>query len=321
MLRTSTYLAIALCMTAMGSASTPAAAFTQVFGGGNPHIADQLHPATASTTVQPSQQVTKPSSPHPPIPMAGLPSTGSGKVMIPTPKSGSVASSTVQNGPENCATNPKLCPPKGSGSVQNGPETCATNPKLCGPTAGPYFCDTHKDLPMCGGKIAGPYFCDTHKDLPMCGGKDDGGGGGGGGGGAGGSNGKGSGHGPVVIFVPQVPVYIPGPSRVVTGAGPVVAAQARPSIASPCGTTGNIPALAAGIDQLLPTAQLSAADMTKVTELRQMIQVMSTDGKVLAARDIEEVAMNLLGYQKIWLRCGLGTFDWEKQVADAGQQK
>lgn len=88
--------------------------------------------------------------------------------------------------------------------------------------------------------------------------------------------------------------------------------------------TGNIPPLAAGIDELLPTARLSEADMTKVTELRQMIQVLSTAGKVGAARDVEEVAMNLLGYQKVWLRCGLGTFDWEKQQVastDAGQQK
>ncbi len=73
----------------------------------------------------------------------------------------------------------------------------------------------------------------------------------------------------------------------------------------------------------MPTAQLSEADMAKVTELRQMIQVLSTDGKASAARDVEEIAMNVLGYQKVWLRCGLGTFDWEKQVAsaDAVQQK
>ena len=144
-----------------------------------------------------------------------------------------------------------------------------------------------------------------------------------------GNPGKPSGSGPVVILVPQAPVQVPVavpvavPVRVATGTSSVVAAQARPSITPQCGATANIPALAAGIDELLPTAQLSEADMTKVTELRQMIQVLSTGGKAVAARDVEEIAMNVLGYQKIWLRCGLGTFDWEQQVAstDAGQQK
>ena len=88
-------------------------------------------------------------------------------------------------------------------------------------------------------------------------------------------------------------------------------------------TPADIPALAAGIDQLLPTAQLSEADMSKVTELRQMIQVLATGGKLAAARDVEEVAMNVLGYQKVWLRCGVGTFDWEQQATSTAvlQQK
>src|ERR1019366_1555916 len=126
-----------------------------------------------------------------------------------------------------------------------------------------------------------------------------------------GNPGKPSGSGPVVILVPQAPVQVPVavpvavPVRVATGTSSVVAAQARPSITPQCGAAANIPALAAGIDELLPTAQLSEADMTKVTELRQMIQVLSADGKVPAARDVEEIAMNLLGYQKVWLRCGL----------------
>ena len=138
-----------------------------------------------------------------------------------------------------------------------------------------------------------------------------------------------------MIFVPQVPVQVPAgvsgvippsaPARVATGggSGSAAAAQAQPVVTPACVTAADIPALGAAIDQLLPTAQLSEADMSKVTELRQLIQVLATDGKVAAARDVEEDAMNRLGYQKIWLRCGLGTFDWEKQVAstDAGQQK
>ena len=321
MLRTSTHLAIALCMTAIGSATTPAAAFSSQVFGGNSRIAAQLYPATASNTVQPNHEtghILTGVSPHPAIQLAGPSNTG--KIMIPTPKAGPGESSTVykspdlgklaakeaeknvgsvQNAQDSCATNPKLCSAKGTGSVQNSSESCATNPKLCGPTGGPYYCDTHKELPMCGGS-----------------------GGGSGSGSGSGSGGKGSGHGPVVIFVPQapvqVPVYVPGPSRVFSRTSSVAAAQ--PVIPPHCVTTGNIPALAAGIDQLLPAAQLSAADMTKVTELRQMIQVMSTDGKMSAARDIEEVAMNLLGYQKIWLRCGLGTFDWEQVASNDAVQ-
>ena len=120
----------------------------------------------------------------------------------------------------------------------------------------------------------------------------------------------------------QVPVAVPIPVRVATVTNTAVAAQARPSVTSQCGA-GNVPALAAGIDKLLPTAQLSKDDITKVTELRQMVQDLSTDGKVAAARNAEEVAMYYLGYQKVWLRCGLGTFDWERLVAsnETGQPR
>ena len=129
----------------------------------------------------------------------------------------------------------------------------------------------------------------------------------------------------MIIVAPQVPVQVPvavpvpygTPARVATGSGSasVVKAPAQPVVTPACMTAADIPALAAGIDQLLPTAQLSEADMAKVTELRQMIQQLATDGKVPAARNLEEAAMNLLGYQKVWLRCGAGTFDWEKQAA------
>jgi hypothetical protein len=126
-------------------------------------------------------------------------------------------------------------------------------------------------------------------------------------------------HGPVVIVVPpvRVPVYVPGPvtystsPRVVTGVSSAPAARPQPVITPTCMTAADIPALAAGIDELLPKAQLSEADMKQVVEIRQTIQLLATDGKVPAARDAEEIAMNILGYQKVWLRCGQGTFDWE----------
>jgi hypothetical protein len=137
------------------------------------------------------------------------------------------------------------------------------------------------------------------------------------------------GNGPIVILTPPVPVGVPVPvavpGRVPTGTGMAVAAQPRPAIATPvqgCGTAATIPPLASGIDELLPNAHLAEADMTRVTSLRQTIQELSADGKESAARDAEEVAMNLLGYRKVWLSCGVG-FDWVRQdaSADAGQPK
>jgi hypothetical protein len=75
-----------------------------------------------------------------------------------------------------------------------------------------------------------------------------------------------------------------------------------------------IPHLAAAIDEELPAAQLSAANLTKITVLRDLIRELSVNGKEGSARDVEEVAMSLLGYKKLWLRCGVGTFNWIKQA-------
>jgi hypothetical protein len=135
-----------------------------------------------------------------------------------------------------------------------------------------------------------------------------------------GNPGNPQGGGTVVIVAPpvEVPVAVPVavPARI-GGGGTSFAGQARPSAASQCSAAGNTPALAAGIDQLLPTAQLSKADRAEVTELRQTIQVPAAEGKVGAARDVEEVAMKVLGCRKAWPSCGVRTFDWERQVASA----
>ena len=128
---------------------------------------------------------------------------------------------------------------------------------------------------------------------------------------------------PVPVGVPVgVPVAVPG--RIPSGGG-YIPAQPRPVMqqaAQSCqGMT--VPQLASGIDQLLPTAQLSDDDKARVTSLRQSIQELATDGKEAAARDTEEIAMNILGYQKVKLNCG--AFDWEKLQAnvhaDASQAK
>ena len=133
-------------------------------------------------------------------------------------------------------------------------------------------------------------------------------------------------------MVPPLPVQVPGrvpvavpygtPAHAVTGSAfsSAATAPAQPVVTPACTTAADIPALGAAIDQLLPSAQLSEADMSKVTELRQLIQVLATDGKVAAARDVEEDAMNRLGYLKIWLRCGLGTFEWQKQAVTQAVQ-
>jgi hypothetical protein len=95
-------------------------------------------------------------------------------------------------------------------------------------------------------------------------------------------------------------------------------AQAQaPAVAPGKGCGPVIPRLAAAIDETLPTVRLSAADLAKVTMLRELIQELSKDGKEGAARDVEEVAMGVLGYKKLWLRCGIGTFNWINQSQDA----
>jgi hypothetical protein len=282
MLRNSTLLAIALSVTVIASATIPAAASSSRFmGGASNHLVSQLHPATAATGIQPSQDahhVLTPVSPPQKIAIAGSKSTGSSQ--YPYPKPGKTSVGKIEE-PFPNAPNTKPLP--------HLPPTCEA-------------------LPNCKPNGPGPN-----------------------GGSGGGQTGGKSGGGAVVILAPgvQVPAVPYGVLPRVTSAPSYVAAvQPRPAVASQpitpqCGAAGSIPALAAGIDQLLPNAQLSEADMRKITEFRQVIQILSTDGKVAAARDVEEISMNILGYQKVWLRCGLGTFDWEKQVAttDAVQQK
>ena len=134
MLRTSTFMAIALGVTAI--AITPAVALpSQVFGGVSPHIAGQLHPVTG---VQPSQDAIhvlapqKPQPPKPEVPMKippGSPKTSLGTAQIPVSQL-PVGSSTMKQpqisvselpspvykpgpGIDNvCPLNPYKCPPK-----------------------------------------------------------------------------------------------------------------------------------------------------------------------------------------------------------------
>jgi hypothetical protein len=91
---------------------------------------------------------------------------------------------------------------------------------------------------------------------------------------------------------------------------------AAPALA--CGAGGDtrggphIPPLAAAIDDILPKADLSKADLDKVTALRAKIKQAAVAGKEEAAREAEAQAMAILGYKKAWLACGPGTFIWLK---------
>jgi hypothetical protein len=91
---------------------------------------------------------------------------------------------------------------------------------------------------------------------------------------------------------------------------------AAPALA--CGPGGDtrggphIPPLAAALDDLLPTADLSATDFDNVKALRAKIKAAAAAGKEEAAREVEAQAMAILGYKKAWLACGPGTFIWLK---------
>lgn len=110
--------------------------------------------------------------------------------------------------------------------------------------------------------------------------------------------------------VRQVPVQVKAPVSTAIGA---TVAQTTAPVVPHCGPA--IPRLAAALDELLPTAQLSPDDLTEVTVLRGLIEELALIGKEASARDVEEVAMNVLGYDKVWLRCGVGTFNWLKRPA------
>jgi len=281
MFRTSSLLTIALGLAAFGSATVPAAAWP------------------VSTGVQPSQQASHlQSGPSIPAkstilgPIKTVPIMGSqpvksasttvGNAIYPMPKTPGV-STTVGNSKYPL---PKLSP---GGSTTLGPGQFPAGELPLPPP------------PKIGNGVDNVCPDNPYKCPPKQGGNT---------GGQIGSN-----QGPVVILAPQVPVAVPIAVPVRVGTGITAAAQARPASQN-CGTAATIPTLAAGIDELLPTARLSESDMIRVTSLRQLIQELSTDRKEAAARDAEEIAMNLLGYQKVWLSCGIG-FNWIRQAVSA----
>jgi hypothetical protein len=66
------------------------------------------------------------------------------------------------------------------------------------------------------------------------------------------------------------------------------------------------------IDDTVKTSPPNSYDAAAVTTLRQQIKTLVAAGKDEDARVAEEQAMALLGYRKLWLRCGPGSFSWVK---------
>jgi len=136
--------------------------------------------------------------------------------------------------------------------------------------------------------------------------------------------------GGVVVIAPQLPVGVPiveapiaAPIVQMPIASPsaIVARPPRTAVASQqmarqdasCGTP-QAPRLAAMLDELLSSAQ-SDADLDTVKALRLAIADLDAAGQRKAARTVEERAMGMLGYAKLWFRCGDGSFTWTKQTA------
>jgi hypothetical protein len=97
--------------------------------------------------------------------------------------------------------------------------------------------------------------------------------------------------------------------------GPITVAQTTP--VTPHCTHASLPQLAVTIDRLLPTEQLAQPDLDRVTTLRAQIADFAQAGNEPEARRLEEQAMSILGYEKVWLRCGRGSFMWVKRTLAA----
>jgi hypothetical protein len=109
---------------------------------------------------------------------------------------------------------------------------------------------------------------------------------------------------PVVVQQPSVSM----PDRAVAERPVTVMQRAVDDGAPACG----MPALAAGIDALLPTARLSETDLAMVKAMRAAMIDLAAAGNEAGARELEAKAMSIFGYEKVWLRCGQGAFAWEK---------
>ncbi len=91
-----------------------------------------------------------------------------------------------------------------------------------------------------------------------------------------------------------------------TLAGILVFAAVVPTPSMAC---GDIPALGAAIDRLMATGDAQKA-YPDIEAERARIAHLGRSGENAQARRLEEDAMRALGFEKLWLRCGEGTFMW-----------
>ena len=89
---------------------------------------------------------------------------------------------------------------------------------------------------------------------------------------------------------------------------------AAPAMA--CGSPGTlkreVPPLAAALDELLPNANLTEAQLERVRVFRAEMERFAADNREAEARQIEEQAMLILGYTKAYPMCGRAAFWWLK---------
>jgi len=72
------------------------------------------------------------------------------------------------------------------------------------------------------------------------------------------------------------------------------------------------PPLAASLDNELGNAKFPNAELKQLKALRAEINELAARDKMQQAREVEQQAMTILGYRKLFLRCGPGIFVWMK---------
>ncbi|MFL6306599.1 MAG: hypothetical protein ACJ72H_23950 [Candidatus Sulfotelmatobacter sp.] len=77
----------------------------------------------------------------------------------------------------------------------------------------------------------------------------------------------------------------------------------------PAGKKPAIPTPGASIESALKRSKIAEVDVSRVRALQVQISALLSNDEV-RARELEERAMNILGYEKAWLKCGQGTFGW-----------
>jgi hypothetical protein len=92
------------------------------------------------------------------------------------------------------------------------------------------------------------------------------------------------------------------------------ASLVTPSLACGVANKGlaSVPRPGAGIDAYLPESTLTPDERSKVKALRARVAKLAVAGRKEPGYAAEEEAMQIMGYTKMWMRCGPGTFTWIK---------